>query len=96
MTLVESSNGGNFCSTNKFSNQEIILKISKLSNGYRFLRYLASSLLRNELYRTNRVSVSSFKKAIRFRISKTRIIDGSGFRRLEPSVKAQAVCVIRH
>ena len=74
----------------------MILKISKLSNGYRFLGYLALSLLRKELYGTNRVTVGSFKMAIRFRACKTTEIDVSGLRRLEPSVKAQADCVRRH
>jgi len=74
----------------------MISEISKLSNGYRFPGYLASSLLRKELYGTNRATVGSFRMAIRFRISKTTKIDGSGLRRPQLSVKAQAGCVRRH
>jgi hypothetical protein len=65
----------------------MILKISKLSNGYRFLGYLASSLLRKGLQEANRVTVAEFKMAIRFRISKTTEIDGSKLGRFESSVK---------
>jgi len=95
-TLIDSWSGDNFCSTNKSPNQEVILKIYKVSNGYRLPGYLASSLLRKELQGTNRVTVASFKMAIRFRISETTEIDGPGLRRLEPSIKAQADCVRRH
>jgi hypothetical protein len=44
----------------------------------------------------SRITGASFKMAIRFRISKTTENGGSGLRRLEPSVKAQAGCVSRH
>jgi hypothetical protein len=41
---IDSKSGDNFCYTNQSSNREIISQISKLSNSYGFLGYLASSL----------------------------------------------------
>ena len=72
----------------------MILKIPKFSNGYIFLGYLASSLLLKGLRGTNRVTVASFKVAIRFRISKTTKIDGSRLGRFESSVKSHGPSVL--